>query len=79
MLKFTYEQGFDWYWSLGKEHEAAFDAYMTGCIFATIVKIKEIEDKYKAAVCAAENSSDDEMQKDFFIEWGVKEADWNRI
>jgi len=52
---------------------------MTGVVFATIVKIKEIEDKYKAAVCAAEHSSDEEMQSEFFIERVTKEADYNRI
>lgn len=57
LLKCTFDVGFDRYRQVGKEHEAAYDAYMTGLIFATLVKAKEIEDKYKAAVCAAENSS----------------------
>jgi hypothetical protein len=61
---------------VGREHEAAYDAYMTGVVFATISKMREIEDKYKAAVCEAENS-DGEMQSEFFIERVNKEADYN--
>lgn len=57
IAKFSFDTGFDRYRQVGKEHEAAYDAYMTGYVFATLVKHKEIEDKYKAAVCQAENSS----------------------
>ena len=41
-LNFEYAPNFEKYNEEGQEHEAAYDAYMTGVIFATVAKYKEI-------------------------------------
>jgi len=41
-IQFEYSEGFGRYKDGGQAHEAAYDAYMTGVLFATIAKNKEI-------------------------------------
>lgn len=43
LVKFEFESNnFEWYKEDGKSHEAGFDAYMTGVVFATLMKYWEI-------------------------------------
>lgn len=54
-LQFEYAPKFKMYDEEVQEHEAAYDAYMTGCIFATICKQAEIISEAKGAVVALQD------------------------
>ena len=53
-LKFEYHPDFKMYDEEVQEHEAAYDAFMTGVVFATIAKQKEIIHEYRGKLDSVE-------------------------